>query len=72
MIAFHLLPKNLAVEVFDHTDRNMQNWPLESFSDQAAKAFLEAMPPDDRVNLLDEVPAMVAKKLLQILSPEQR
>jgi magnesium transporter len=72
MIAFRLLPKSLAVDVFDHMDRNMQNWLLESFSDQAAKAFLEAMPPDDRVELLDEVPAMVAKKLLQILSPEQR
>jgi magnesium transporter len=72
MIAFRLLPKSLAVDVFDHMDRNMQNWLLESFSDQAAKTFLEAMPPDDRVELLDEVPAMVAKKLLQILSPEQR
>lgn len=30
------------------------------------------MPPDDRVELLDEVPAMVARRLLQILSPDQR
>ncbi|MBN1367055.1 MAG: magnesium transporter [Dehalococcoidales bacterium] len=72
MIAFRLLPKSIAVEVFDHMDRDLQNWLLESFSDRAAKAFLEAMLPDDRVELLDEVPAMVAKRLLQILSPEQR
>ena len=49
----------------------LQNRLLESFSDQAARNFLEAMPPDDRVELLDEVPAMVARRLLQILSPDQ-
>jgi magnesium transporter len=30
------------------------------------------MPPDDRAELLDEVPAKVARRLLQILSPDQR
>jgi magnesium transporter len=72
MISFRLLPKNLAVDVFDYMDANLQNRLLESFSDRTAKDFLEAMPPDDRAELLDEVPAMVARKLIQILSPDQR
>lgn len=72
MISFRLLPKSLAVDVFDHMDGALQNSLLESFSDQAARTFLEAMPPDDRAELLDEVPAMVARRLLQILSPDQR
>jgi len=72
VIAFRLLPKDLAIDVFDNMDGLLQNLMLEAFSDQAARNFLEAMPPDDRTELLDEVPAKVARRLLQILSPEQR
>ncbi|MDD3678257.1 MAG: magnesium transporter [Dehalococcoidales bacterium] len=72
VIVFRLLPKTLAVDVFDYMDSSLQNRLLESFSDQAARTFLEAMPPDDRIELLEEAPANVARRLLQILSPEQR
>jgi magnesium transporter len=72
VIAFRLLPKDLAISVFDYVDGAFQNQLLEAFSDQAARSFLEAMPPDDRTELLDEVPAKVARRLLQILSPDQR
>ncbi|MFW6105300.1 MAG: magnesium transporter [Chloroflexota bacterium] len=72
VIAFRLLPKSLAISVFDDMDGAFQNQLLEAFSDQAARNFLEAMPPDDRIELLDEVPAKVARRLLQILSPDQR
>jgi len=72
VIAFRLLPKGLAISVFDDMDGAFQNQLLEAFSDQAARNFLEAMPPDDRTELLDEVPAKVARRLLQILSPDQR
>jgi magnesium transporter len=72
VIAFRLLPKNLAISVFDDMDGAFQNQLLGAFSDQTARDFLEAMPPDDRTELLDEVPAKVARRLLQILSPDQR
>lgn len=72
VISFRLLPKDLAVDVFDEMDGTLQNLLLEAFSDQAARSLLEAMPPDDRAELLDEVPAKVARRLLQILSPDQR
>ena len=72
VIAFRLLPKTLAISVFDYLDGAFQNQLLEAFSDQTARNFLEAMPPDDRAELLDEVPAKVARRLLQILSPDQR
>jgi len=72
VIAFRLLPKDLAISVFDDMDGAFQNQLLEAFSDETARNFLEAMPPDDRTELLDEVPAKVARRLLQILSPDQR
>lgn len=72
VLAFRLLPKDLAVNVFDHFDITQQKRLLESFGDQGVRTLLEAMPPDDRADLLDEVPAMVARRLLMVLSPEQR
>jgi len=72
VIAFRLLPKSLAISVFDDMDGALQNRLLEAFSDQAARSFLESLPPDDRTDLLEEVPAKVARRLLQILSPDQR
>lgn len=72
VVVFRLLPKTLAVDVFDYMASSLQNRLLEGFSDQAARALLEALPPDDRIELLEEVPANVARRLLQILSPEQR
>ncbi len=72
VLAFRLLPKSLAVNVFDHFDTSQQQRLLESFGEQGVRVLLEAMPPDDRAELLEEVPAIVAKRLLQVLSPEQR
>lgn len=71
-MAFRLLPKDLAVAVFDHMEGMQQNRLLESFTDEAARVLLEAMAPDDRAELLDEVPAIVARRLLRVLSPEER
>lgn len=72
MVAFRLLPKNLAVRVFELLTVAQQHRLLESFTDQNARTLLEAMPPDDRTEVLEEVPAMVARKLLLLLSPEER
>jgi len=71
-VIFRLLPKGLAVKVFDHMDVTQKRRLLESFTEKAERALLEAMPEDDRAELLEELPAIVAKRLLELLSPEQR
>ena len=71
-IAFRLLPKALAVEVFDDFDGPTQHRLLESMANRTAGQLLEAMSPDDRTELLEEVPASVTRRLLGLLSPEQR
>jgi magnesium transporter len=71
-VAFRLLPKAFAVQVFEHLDTNQQQRLLGSFSDQGMRVLLEAMSPDDRTDLLEEVPAMVTRRLLQVLSTGQR
>ncbi|MDD5701809.1 MAG: magnesium transporter [Dehalococcoidales bacterium] len=70
--AFRLLPKDLAVQIFDDLDVQNQHSLLESFTGANARAILEEMEPDERADLLEEVPAVVARRLLRLLSPEER
>lgn len=69
---FRILPKDLAVDVFDRLDTQSKYNLLESFTGANARAVLESMEPDDRAELLEEVPAIVARRLLRLLSPEER
>ncbi len=69
---FRLLPKDLAVRIFDDLDVQHQHSLLESFTGANARAILEEMEPDERADLLEEVPAVVARRLLRLLSPEER
>ena len=71
-IVFRLLPKDSAIEVFEQLDSGLQQTLLQSFTDEKVIEIVNEMAPDDRVRLLDEMPAKVAKRLLGLLSPEER
>lgn len=71
-ILFRLLPKTLAIEVFEHLTHSEQESLLSSFSNTRIKEILEEMSPDDRTDLLEELPAKVVKKWIALLSPEDR
>ncbi|MDJ0736938.1 MAG: magnesium transporter [Nostocaceae cyanobacterium] len=71
-IAFRLLDKNQAIDVFEYLPSPVQEDLLNSLHDVQVAQILEAMSPDERVVLFDELPAKVVKRLLQELSPEQR
>jgi magnesium transporter len=72
IVVFRLLPKNLALAVFEELPAERQSRLLEAFTGDAAREMLDAMSPDDRAALLDEVPAAVARRLLRLLSPAER
>lgn len=72
LMSFRLLPKDLAMQVFDRLNSNQQLKLLEAFTDSRASFFFESMQPDDRTELLDEVPAKVARRLLRLLSSSER
>ncbi len=72
VLLFRLLGKELAVDVFEHLSSPDQQHLLQSFHDSKVKDILEEMSPDDLARLLDEVPAIVAKRLVQLLPPEER
>lgn len=72
VIVFRLLAKDKALMIFEELDTDMQQSLIKSFTDERVNEFVNNMAPDDRVRLLDELPAIVAKKLIASLSPEER
>lgn len=71
-IAFRLLSKDQAIDVFEYLPPEVQEELINSLQDVQVCQIVEAMEPDDRAALFDELPAGVVKRLLQQLSPEQR
>jgi magnesium transporter len=70
--AFRLLSKGRALNVFQLLDAAHQEELLSGLRDEQTRQLLEAMDPDDRARLFDEMPAMVVKKLLAGLSPREQ
>ena len=71
-IAFRLLGKAEAIEVYEYLDSTVQQTLIEDFRRQEVLDIVDKMSPDDRVRLLDELPAKVVRRLLAQLSPKER
>jgi magnesium transporter len=71
-IAFRLLDRDRASEVFEHLSFDAQEHLLHTLSDADAAAVLEEMSADDRTALLEELPGRVTVRLLNLLSVEER
>ncbi len=71
-LAFRLLNKSQAIDVFEYLPPEVQEELINSLHDVQVVQIVEAMSPDDRAELFDELPAKVVKRLLQELSTEQR
>lgn len=70
-VLFRLLPKDRALAVFEALEPGLAREILGGLRDERVGQLIEDLDPDDRVTLLDELPANVAKKLLLGLSPEE-
>jgi len=71
-IVYRLLNKDRALFIFEQLDTGLQQKLIHSFTEEKAIEMIAELAPDDRVRLLDELPAGVAKKLLASLSAEER
>ncbi len=69
---FRLLPKDLAIEVFEMMEGHEREELLEHSTDEEVAVLIEEMSDDDRTALFDELPAKTVKKMLQVLSPAER
>jgi len=71
-LAFRLLSKDEAAEVYENLDSSVQQALIEKFKQQDVRDIVEKMSPDDRARLFDELPATVVRKILSQLSPAER
>lgn len=71
-IVFRVLPKALSLEVFEALAPSLQSEIIEELSSSEISAIFSKLDPDDRVGLLDELPASVAQLLLTGLSAKER
>jgi magnesium transporter len=71
-LAFRLLPKDEAIEVYEYLEPAVQQTLLDRLRSGEVLELVEEMSPDDRVRLFDELPAKVVRRLLAELSPAER
>lgn len=69
---FRLLPKELAAETFVEMDTEEQRRLIESFTDTQLSDILSEMYIDDTVDIIEEMPATVVKRILKNTSKEDR
>ncbi len=69
---FRLLPKELASDVFVEFDSDTQESLIKAFTDKELKAVIDDMFLDDTVDIIDEMPANVVKRILLAADPEER
>ena len=63
-LLFRLLPKDLAADVFVEMDTDSQEVLLSSFTDTELKAVMDEIYIDDTVDIIEEMPANVVKRIL--------
>ncbi|TVS04729.1 MAG: magnesium transporter [Cyanobium sp. PLM2.Bin73] len=71
-LAFRLLPKDEAIAVYEYLPVDVQQSLLERLRSGEVLELVEAMSPDDRARLFDELPAKVVRRLQAELSPAER
>jgi magnesium transporter len=71
-VVFRLLNKEHALEVFEYIETDVQQELIQNFTDAEALTYFDNLEPDDRAALMDELPAKVAKYLLQSLSKKEK
>ncbi len=71
-LLYRLLPKELAAEVFVEMEPDLQELLIKTFSDTELKEVLDELYVDDTVDIVEEMPASVVKRILQHADPETR
>ena len=71
-LLFRLLPKEPAAEVFVELDTDMQQALIQAFSDAELEAVFDELFVDDMVDIIEEMPANVVKRILDSADREKR
>ncbi len=71
-LLFRLLPKELAADTFVEMDPEAQELLIRGFSDSELKEVLDELYVDDAVDIVEEMPANVVRRILAQAEPDMR
>ena len=71
-LLFRLLPKDIAAETFAELEPDLQELLIRGFSDSELKEVVDELYVDDAVDLVEEMPANVVKRILRQADAETR
>ena len=71
-ILFRILPKELAAETFVEMDEDTQEFLIHGFSDTELKEVIDELFIDDAVDIIEEMPANVVKRILRQADKDTR
>jgi len=72
LLIFRMLPKDLAVDVFNRFTVEQQRSVIELVNDKELKFILDELFFDDMIDIIEEMPANVVKKILLHSKEEER
>ena len=72
IIIFRMLPKELASDVFACLEVETQEHIINSITDKELAYIIEELYVDDAVDMLEELPATIVKRVLQNAAPRTR
>lgn len=72
LLAFRILPKDQAADTFIEMEPDEQETLIRSFSDSELKEVLDDLFVDDTVDILEEMPANVVKRILRFTDSDTR
>ena len=71
-MVFRLLSKQTAADVFANFDAPEQEQIINSITDSELSAIIEELYVDDAVDMMEELPANVVKRVMRTATPETR
>ena len=72
IIMFRMLPKDVSVEVFSYLDGDDQVKIIDGITDREIAYIMEEMDFDDKIDVLEELPANIVDKILDQTPREER
>ncbi len=72
IILYRLLSKEKAAEVFTELDSDIQEKLIEALTDKELKEVIDELFIDDTVDLIEEMPSNVVKRILKHIDKEER
>ncbi len=71
-VLYRILPKDVAADVFVEMDGDEQEYLIKSFSDRELREVVNELYLDDAVDIIEEMPATVVKRILANTNADNR